>query len=494
MINILKKNVFSSKDDNKTYIQEFYSAETDLAIHRLKVNSVIMILLSLYLFYNDYVMLHTDIIKDYRIALFFIHLSIFIISLSYLVILKLFQKLQILNTKLKVFLIYLYIVLSMGVGTAVSLNSIKVSLNIYTYVTIILFLAAYIPLKPIPAISITSSIHVAFIICLSYFEKDINLVILNRINSTVTLIVALVIIITFFNYRKNDFINEKKLIEKEQNLEKLFEINPFPLFLISLNTKKIVKNNKKAKEHYKLDESNIDNIELLDYFVSVEDFERIADAVKAVGYVDEYIVELKNDNRKNWMMCNCELLEYDGELCILAGLIDITKLKLLENDLAMKASIDALTGLTNRRKGMELLTGKFHRKECFTIVFCDINSLKTINDIYGHNEGDKIIFAVADAILKSISNEDMVFRYGGDEFIIILNTIDEKKCMSKLNNINIKLEKYKQSEQKPYNISVSFGMNSFSKDSDVSLDDLIAGADEEMYTNKSEYYKSFLKT
>jgi PleD family two-component response regulator len=105
-----------------------------------------------------------------------------------------------------------------------------------------------------------------------------------------------------------------------------------------------------------------------------------------------YILEACEHGDSKWVMINYELLEYQSESCILAGITDITDLKAVEHELSLHASMDILTGNLNRRSGMkklqlELLRAK-NNDTSFLLCFIDINSLKLVNDQYGHREGD----------------------------------------------------------------------------------------------------------
>ena len=330
-----------------------------------------------------------------------------------------------------------------------------------------------------------------FVYLLNQMSDDRGLNAIQQINSMVALLVSMVIMVTVYTYRRNDFLSRLRLIESEKRMEKIFEINPFPLFLISLKDFRCIKMNSKAKEHYQQDEEGINSSEFLNYFVRAEDFNQMLIQFKTDGFISERVIELKDENRKTWIMCNCELLEYNGENCALAGLIDITKLKTLENDLAIKASIDILTGLFNRAKGLELISELLEEKTHFTIAFCDINSLKAINDGYGHVEGDRIISIVADTIMRFIETEDFAFRYGGDEFIIIFRNTKDKNYEITLEQINASLNDSAKELQLQHELSISYGFALVDENTDYSITNLIKIADEKMYHNKEKSQTNF---
>jgi diguanylate cyclase (GGDEF)-like protein len=91
---------------------------------------------------------------------------------------------------------------------------------------------------------------------------------------------------------------------------------------------------------------------------------------------------------------------------------------------------DDLTGLLNRRAVRQVfnrLENDFIKKGAdYAVVMMDVNKFKIINDVFGHNLGDSVLKSIAASIQKSIRSEDYVFRFGGDEFLLILPHVNEE--------------------------------------------------------------------
>ncbi len=160
-----------------------------------------------------------------------------------------------------------------------------------------------------------------------------------------------------------------------------------------------------------------------------------------------------------------------------------------------KAIKDSLTGLYNRNYLTERLKqfeAKIKRnKSKIILVFLDLNNFKQINDVYGHKKGDEVLKGIADLMKKTFREYDLIVRYGGDEFIIIIEKEDEKSlniedAVKKLNN-NIN-KKYKN-----YNISFAYGIAVSNEvlDKNFDLNKLIELADERMYENKNKIKKIY---
>ncbi len=107
----------------------------------------------------------------------------------------------------------------------------------------------------------------------------------------------------------------------------------------------------------------------------------------------------------------------------------------LFNDVKKLSIIDSLTGLYNRRYlylNLENLMNELKRGECyFLIVFIDIDNFKEINDLYGHNTGDKVLRWFSSLLKTNLREVDIIARYGGDEFIAVLkNTcVEDGYCI-----------------------------------------------------------------
>ena len=115
---------------------------------------------------------------------------------------------------------------------------------------------------------------------------------------------------------------------------------------------------------------------------------------------------------------------YRGRQIVTSIMIDMTAQKQAEMQLESMAKTDALTGLANRRAGVENLRRVYADSKAahkpLTVCFADIDGLKYINDTYGHGAGDSMIKAVADVLRNHIERIGTVCRLGGDEFVLIL--------------------------------------------------------------------------
>jgi len=154
------------------------------------------------------------------------------------------------------------------------------------------------------------------------------------------------------------------------------------------------------------------------------------------------------------------------------------------------AQLDHLTSALNRHAFNSLIEnpGGGRSREglhgCAALV--DIDDLKTMNDRYGHPAGDAVIRAVASAIRSCIRADDLLFRWGGDEFLVLLFGVGETEARARLETLNLRLRQTALAGlADPVDLSAAVGFASF--DAATSFDDVIAVADTAMYGAKKNH-------
>lgn len=149
---------------------------------------------------------------------------------------------------------------------------------------------------------------------------------------------------------------------------------------------------------------------------------------------------------------------------------------------------DELTGTYSRRSGFELIRQviEFPKgiADFMTLVFIDIDNLKTANDIWGHEEGDFYLRTVVELLTASLCEPDIICRYGGDEFLIVLLNQQEAGAESLLKRINEQLKEISLRRQKGYKMSFSFGTMFYDYSRTLDLDEAISHMDAKMYGYK----------
>jgi polar amino acid transport system substrate-binding protein len=164
----------------------------------------------------------------------------------------------------------------------------------------------------------------------------------------------------------------------------------------------------------------------------------------------------------------------------------------VEHALKEMAFVDNVTGAYSRSYIMHIFDEMWEEAEVegkgFGIIFFDIDFMKTINDKYGHEKGDEVLHKVAKTVRKYLRKEDMLGRWGGDEFLIVLPDAKEDelaKLAKRLEMITSNIE-----VAKDFTVSCSFGYAAYCKgDTEQSL---FKRADKRLYKVKQEHHKRIL--
>lgn len=149
---------------------------------------------------------------------------------------------------------------------------------------------------------------------------------------------------------------------------------------------------------------------------------------------------------------------------------------------------DSLTGVYNRF-GMERYFA-IVKEKCIDLQtfmhlsFADVDGLKKINDVYGHDEGDRIIRAVGQ-ILQEEAKDCYVIRYGGDEFIVMGSAFSEKEVENYWSRVHDRIKEYNAEHEGQAVLSISEGYDLVRLDIHSYLEDCIKEADERMYVEKN---------
>jgi diguanylate cyclase (GGDEF)-like protein/PAS domain S-box-containing protein len=166
---------------------------------------------------------------------------------------------------------------------------------------------------------------------------------------------------------------------------------------------------------------------------------------------------------------------------------DVTDRKQAEEELRALTLVDDLTGLYNRR-GFRMLAEQHLRLSkrggpvTFLVVF-DVDFFKDVNDVHGHPEGDAALRRVATVLRTAFRDSDIIARLGGDEFAVFALDCGEI-CDHLLARYRNALDANNTAAARPYTISISVGAARFDPLAPVSLDDLMAEADADLYEAK----------
>jgi diguanylate cyclase (GGDEF)-like protein len=167
---------------------------------------------------------------------------------------------------------------------------------------------------------------------------------------------------------------------------------------------------------------------------------------------------------------------------------EITERTRMEGELRNLALTDDLTGLYNRRGFLTLAAQQLklaHRMESgLSLIYADLDSLKWINDTFGHDEGSAALCKTAEILRETFRDSDIIARLGGDEFTVLVIETSSPNPEIITTRLQEKLADYNAQRTHSYELSLSVGIAYLDPKSPVPIEELMATADERMYENK----------
>ena len=171
-------------------------------------------------------------------------------------------------------------------------------------------------------------------------------------------------------------------------------------------------------------------------------------------------------------------------LCIID---DISQQVELQHKLYQQTITDPLTGIFNRRYFDERLTQEFSRatryRRPFSVIIIDIDGFKQANDMFGHPYGDKMLQKATESFQRVLRQGDTVYRYGGDEFAMILPETAKEGAIEVTDRLKEMFYRYVHGQEKRIRLSLSIGIANYPEDGNDEKE-LIGAADRRMYISK----------
>lgn len=251
-----------------------------------------------------------------------------------------------------------------------------------------------------------------------------------------------------------------QLAESEARFRLLVDAAPFPLIMSRLSDGQLLYINQRAKDQLfsQLDTKKIRYF--VDLFSNVQKFNSIKNTLIKQGVLKDYEVRLRNNKGYPfWASLSCSLINTEEVHYVITSINDISERKALEQSLKAsnyalrqhlleieslqqglrdQALRDPLTGLFNRRYLDEtlprLLAQCLMLKQPLSIAMVDVDHFKRVNDTYGHHGGDEVLSMVGSYLSERFRSSDIVCRYGGEEFVIVLpdTTLETAKQKAEL--------------------------------------------------------------
>jgi diguanylate cyclase (GGDEF)-like protein/PAS domain S-box-containing protein len=176
----------------------------------------------------------------------------------------------------------------------------------------------------------------------------------------------------------------------------------------------------------------------------------------------------------------------DRPRCFISQILDVTADRIREADLARQAATDPLTSIANRAAARSRLEQLDARHEGYSVLFCDIEQFKSVNDRHGHHAGDQLLVAVASCLREAVAADDVVARWGGDEFLVITGPVDDQVLADLAQRIThrVQTSTITLGDGTVQTVGFSVGLATHTPGDGQTIDDVIDHADHAMYEQR----------
>ena len=271
-----------------------------------------------------------------------------------------------------------------------------------------------------------------------------------------------------------DFIELDRLIRRilsneKKHFEVIFDLFPEPTIITTMEEGKLVAYNQaflkiiETRGKAILDET----ASIHDLYFELDKREQLIAELKRTGISENMEIRVTDIKSETFIgLVSAHAIDIEGEPHILSVIRDITEIKRLEEEIAQLSIRDKLTQVFNRLKLDEFLQSELERSERskapFAIILVDVDSLRGINDSYGNPVGDNLLVTMAALLKKNVRATDIIGRWSGEEFLIILPDTEEKGAMILAEKIRTIVEN--TDFQVVGKLTASFGVSAYRKD------------------------------
>ncbi len=291
-------------------------------------------------------------------------------------------------------------------------------------------------------------------------------------NQALYIVLGLILLslIVYAIFQRGAFMQKVLLKQGDIIYTKLFELSQDAIVVVSDN-KQLLYENDLAKKMF--------NNKAI-YFFNTDN--------RHFKEIDKNIYSFESLNGRNhYLTIRKESVSYNNNDSIIYFISDITKQYIQSNVLEKMAYIDDLTGLPNRRSlkdNYEDISKEIDDQNTYIIGMLDIDKFKVVNDTYGHNIGDIVLKLLSKTFTDRLRNKDSIYRYGGEEFVILLNNINIIHARELLENINNNFSNNIKKEQ-GFDCTFSCGLVEITQSNiQESLEEKILSADKLLYRAK----------
>lgn len=280
-----------------------------------------------------------------------------------------------------------------------------------------------------------------------------------------------------------------ELLESEDRFESLFSLLPSPVIISDLDTGRLLALNPRACAILGVSRADALGRDVQEFYADPTDNQTtyLGELNSDQNLLERDLRMRADDGREMWIRVTSRLIRHEGRNAVLSSFSEVSSHKRLEGELRKLATLDALTGLLNRRQFMSLAATKLEhllaRDEAAAVLLMDLDHFKEINDRFGHPTGDEALVAFARACRKEFRGQDLTGRIGGEEFAVLLPETDSDRAAKIAERVRRRVGKIELREtEHVVTFTVSIGVIQVRKGEKIA--EAIARADQALYLAK----------
>ncbi|MBO6282251.1 MAG: GGDEF domain-containing protein [Alphaproteobacteria bacterium] len=324
----------------------------------------------------------------------------------------------------------------------------------------------------------------------TYFFK-INWLNLNLFTWLWIYIFAVAVVFMRFNIYQTELQKSWNMIDKlNLQINNMIDLSPFPIIISRLTDNRLVLINDKAGYIFGLTKKELHYHKLNDFFVDENNRRQFFEILEKKHEVEDFDLMVCNLVTASpfWLSVSAKPVEYNNEMTLYMAFQDITLRKERENKIQNQADKDPLTMTWNRRYFEkvvpESIKNCIKKHQNFSLLLLDADKFKNINDTYGHKNGDKVLIQLAELCRHSLREEDIVARFGGEEFVIFLDNTDTKTASVVAERLRTTIENSGVTDDEGNIIRFTVSIGVVSSEKTASLEILLRQVDDAMYLAK----------
>ncbi len=299
------------------------------------------------------------------------------------------------------------------------------------------------------------------------------------------------ILLTKQNYLLSELVKSWNKIDiLNLQIHSMIDSSPFPIIIAKITNDKLLLVNTPAAQLFNISKKEAPFRKLKDLFVDEANRQNFFTQLEKEHEVQDYDLMVCNlvNAAPFWLSVSAKTIEYNHEMAIYMAFQDITQRKKREAGLQSQADKDPLTLAWNRRYFEKLVPECI--KEClkksqnFSLLMLDADKFKNINDTYGHKFGDKVLIELANICHNSLRTDDIVARFGGEEFVVFLNNTDSDSALKVAERLRQNIESSTIEDDNANAIQFTVSIGVVSSEKTASLDVLLRQVDDAMYLAK----------